>query len=51
MDTAHLEELQHNRTHARELYRQVVERYPDTPQAKAAAERLRLLAEETEPPR
>ena len=44
-DTAHLEELQHNPTHARELYEDVIRRHPGTPQAERAAERLRALAQ------
>jgi TolA-binding protein len=43
MDTAVLEEQQNNRAHARELYREVVERFPGTPQAAKAGERLRQL--------
>ena len=44
LDTAHLEELQHNPVHARELYEDVVRRYPGTPQAERAAARLKALA-------
>jgi TolA-binding protein len=43
LDTAALEEQQSNPSHARELYRQVVERFPGTPQAARAEERLRQL--------
>lgn len=43
METAAFEEVQNNRTHARELYQQVVDRYPGTPQAARAAERLQDL--------
>ena len=46
LDTAHLEELQHNPTHARALYEDVIRRHPGTPQAERAAARLRALAEE-----
>ena len=31
LDTAHLEELQHNPTHARALYEDVIRRHPGTP--------------------
>jgi len=44
LDTARLEETQHNLPHARELYEEVVRRYPGTPQAKTAETRLRALA-------
>jgi TolA-binding protein len=43
METAALEEQQNNPAHARELYREVVERFPGTPQAEKAGERLREL--------
>jgi TolA-binding protein len=43
LDTAKLEELQNNRPHARELYREVMRKYPETPQARVAEERLRAL--------
>lgn len=43
MDTAALEEQQSNPTHARELYREVIQRFPGTPQAAKAGERLRQL--------
>ncbi|MGH7894421.1 MAG: tetratricopeptide repeat protein [Candidatus Binatia bacterium] len=43
LDTAELEEVQNNPTHARELYREIVQRHPSSPQAKKAAERLRAL--------
>jgi TolA-binding protein len=45
MDTAEFEELQRNTTHARELYEEVVRRYPDTPEAVKARERLAALGE------
>jgi TolA-binding protein len=44
MDTAQFEELQRNTTHARELYEEVVRKYPGTPEASKAAERLKALA-------
>ena len=43
LDTAQLEETQRNVPHARELYQEVVRRYPNTPEAATAAERLRAL--------
>jgi len=45
LDTAQLEELQHNPTHARELYREIVAKHPGTPEAATAAERLRAFDE------
>jgi TolA-binding protein len=45
LDTAQLEETQRNIPHARELYQAVVSRYPHTPEAATAAERLRALGE------
>jgi len=44
LDTARLEEVQNNPTHARELYEELVRRYPETPEARTAGERLRALA-------
>jgi TolA-binding protein len=46
METAAFEELQNNPAHARQLYQRVVDRYPGTPEAEKAAERLRALAPE-----
>jgi hypothetical protein len=43
LDTARLEETQHNAPHARELYEEIVRRYPGTPEAETAAARLRAL--------
>jgi TolA-binding protein len=43
METAAFEELQNNSAHARQLYEEVVAKYPDSPEAKKAAERLRAL--------
>jgi hypothetical protein len=43
METAAFEELQNNPVHARQLYAEVVAKYPDSPEAKKAAERLRAL--------
>ncbi len=44
LETAQLEEIQKNPAHARQLYEQIVRDYPDSPQAKTAAERLTALA-------
>ncbi len=43
LDTARLEEKQSNLPHARQLYREIVERYPGSEQAKEAAARLAAL--------
>jgi TolA-binding protein len=43
LETAAFEEVQRNHEHARKLYREVIERYPGTPQAKTAEEKLRAL--------
>ena len=43
LETAKLEELQRNPTHARELYQEIVRRYPDSAEARIAQERLRAL--------
>jgi hypothetical protein len=43
METARFEELQNNAAHARQLYEDVVRRYPGTPQAREAETRLRAL--------
>jgi TolA-binding protein len=45
LDTAQLEETQHNVPHARELYEALVKRYPDTPEATIAAKRLEALGD------
>ncbi len=38
--TARFEELQNNKEHAAKLYREIIQKYPDSPQAKEAAGRL-----------
>jgi TolA-binding protein len=43
LETARLEEIQNNPTHAKQLYQQIVDQYPGTPQAETAAARLREL--------
>ena len=43
LETAKFEELQSNPAHARELYQELLRRYPDAPEAATAAERLRAL--------
>jgi TolA-binding protein len=40
LDTAQLEEKQNNRPNATKLYRQIVEKYPDSPYANQAKARL-----------
>jgi hypothetical protein len=45
LDTAQLEETQHNVAHARELYQELLRRYPDSPEAATATERLHALGE------
>lgn len=42
-ETAQFEEQQFNEEHAAELYRQVLERYPDSPYAPQARQRLETL--------
>lgn len=42
-DTAKFEELQNNKEHARELYEEIVRKYPKSEYAKRAEERLREL--------
>ena len=44
LDTARLEELQNNPAHARELYQEIVRRFPGSPAARTAEERMRALA-------
>ena len=39
-DTAAFEELQNNREHALKLYREIIEKYPDSPYAQKAAARI-----------
>jgi TolA-binding protein len=43
LETAKLEELQTNLPHAKELYREIVERYPESTEAKTARERLAAI--------
>jgi len=45
METAEFEEIQKNAVHARELYAEVVRRYPGSPEAAKATERLKALDE------
>ncbi|TSK06156.1 MAG: hypothetical protein FPO08_15180 [Geobacter sp.] len=42
-DTAQFEEKQSNREHAKQLYQEIVDKYPDSPVAKQAKERLAAL--------
>jgi hypothetical protein len=43
LDTARLEEVQRNVPHARKLYQEIIEKYPGTPEAAQAKERLAAL--------
>lgn len=43
LDTAQFEEKQNNREHAQKLYQEIVAKYPDSPAAKQAQERLSAL--------
>ena len=43
LDTAEFEELQRNTTHAREIYREIVQQHPNAPEAAKAQERLLAL--------
>jgi TolA-binding protein len=42
-ETAQFEEKQSNREHARQLYQEIVTKYPESPLAKQAKERLTAL--------
>jgi TolA-binding protein len=42
-DTAQFEEKQHNPDHARQLYEELVKKYPDSPLAQKARERLTAI--------
>ncbi|MEJ2200283.1 MAG: hypothetical protein P8X63_04615 [Desulfuromonadaceae bacterium] len=43
-ETAQFEELQYNTPHARQLYQDIVEQYPDSPYAVQAQTRLQALS-------
>ena len=43
LETARFEEVQRNLPHARKLYREIVGKYPGTPQAAEAAARLAAI--------
>jgi TolA-binding protein len=45
-ETAQLEELQKNFDHARELYREIIERFPNSEYSAKASERLSALDQE-----
>jgi TolA-binding protein len=45
-ETAQFEELQNNNEHARQLYEEIVQKYPDSDVARKAKERLTALDEE-----
>jgi TolA-binding protein len=42
-DTARFEEVQHNPQHARELYEEIIRKYPGSEHARKAQERLAAL--------
>jgi TolA-binding protein len=42
-ETAQFEELQNNQKHAKELYEEIVTKYPDTDYARKSKERLEKL--------
>jgi outer membrane protein assembly factor BamD (BamD/ComL family) len=42
-ETAEFEELQKNNTHAAELYKEILEKHPDSKYAGKARERLKVL--------
>jgi TolA-binding protein len=44
-ETAKFEEVQNNREHARELYEEILKKYPKSEYAKKAEERLKELRE------
>ena len=45
LETAQFEERQNNRTHARELYEEILRKYPDSPAAPTARARLTQLTD------
>ena len=45
LETAQLEERQHNVSHARELYEELLRRYPESREAATARERLAVLSD------
>ncbi len=47
-ETAEFEELQKNNTHAAELYREILEKHPDSHYAGKARERLKVLTQEVQ---
>lgn len=45
MRTAEFEEVQRNHEHARQIYQRVIDKFPDSPEATKATERLAALEE------
>lgn len=43
LDTAQFEERQFNAPHAQQLYREIIDKYPDSPYAAQARERLAAM--------
>lgn len=46
LETARFEEVQRNLPHARKLYREILDKYPGTPQAEEARARLSAIGDE-----
>lgn len=46
LETAQFEERQMNRAHAKQLYEDLIRRYPSSPEAQTAKERLAALSRE-----
>ncbi len=47
LETAELEELQHNPEHALSLYQEILDKYPDSPAAQKAQERIKVLQKDS----
>ena len=45
-ETAQFEELQRNYPHARQLYQEIIEKYPESDFSKRASERLKALGDQ-----
>lgn len=45
-ETAQFEELQKNYVHAKQLYQEIIEKYPESDYAEQASERLKTLEKE-----
>lgn len=51
LELAEFEELQMNDTHAEEIYRDIVKKYPDTEAAKTATKKIKQLEKKKQLPR